>query len=88
MNILLTKHFVVGFMVSEIPRDSVFGHCLYSVTFPYIYVYLYMYIYPSIYIYIYIYIYRIGWIILDIISICMIIYVNKLSYNIMNSQNK
>ena len=37
MNILLIKHFFVGFMVSEIPRVSVFGHCPYSVTFPYIY---------------------------------------------------
>ena len=36
MNILLIKHFCVGFMVSEIPRVSVFGHCPYSVTFPYI----------------------------------------------------
>ena len=35
MNILLIKHFFVGFMVSEIPRVSVFGHCPYSVTFPY-----------------------------------------------------
>ena len=35
MNILLIKHFFVGFMVSEIPRVSVFGHCSYSVTFPY-----------------------------------------------------
>ena len=26
MNILFTKHFFVGFMVSEIPRVSVFGH--------------------------------------------------------------
>ena len=26
--------FFVGFMVSEIPRVSVFGHCPYSVTFP------------------------------------------------------
>ena len=25
----------VGFMVSEIPRVSVFGNCPYSVTFPY-----------------------------------------------------
>ena len=32
MNILLIKHFFVGFMVSEIPRVSVFGHCLYSGT--------------------------------------------------------
>ena len=36
MNILLNKHFFVGFMVSEIPRVSVFGHCPYSVIFPYI----------------------------------------------------
>ena len=36
MNMLLIKHFFVGFMVSEIPRVSVFGHCPYSVTFPYI----------------------------------------------------
>ena len=35
MNILLITHFCVGFMVSEIPRVSVFGHCPYSVTFPY-----------------------------------------------------
>ena len=27
MNILLLKHFFVGFMVSQIPRVSVFGHC-------------------------------------------------------------
>ena len=26
MNILLIKHFVVGFIVSEIPRVSVFGY--------------------------------------------------------------
>ena len=32
MNILLIKYFFVGFMVSEIPRVSVFGHCPYSVT--------------------------------------------------------
>ena len=36
MNILFTKHFFLGFMVSEIPRVSVFGHCPYSVTFPYV----------------------------------------------------
>ena len=36
MNILLIKHFFIGFIVSEIPRVSVFGHCPYSVTFPYI----------------------------------------------------
>ena len=35
MNILFIKHFFVGFMVSEIPRVSVFGHCPYSVTLPY-----------------------------------------------------
>ena len=36
MNVLFIKHFFVGFMVSEIPRVSVFGLCPYSVTFPYI----------------------------------------------------
>ena len=35
MNTLFIKKIVVGFMVSEIPRVSVFGHCPYSVTFPY-----------------------------------------------------
>ena len=35
MYILFIKHFFVGFMFSEIPRVSVFGHCPYSVTFPY-----------------------------------------------------
>ena len=35
MNILLIKHFFVGFMVSEIPRVSIFGYCPYSVNFPY-----------------------------------------------------
>ena len=41
MNILFIKHFFVykytplGFMVYEIPRVSVVGHCPYSVTFPY-----------------------------------------------------
>ena len=35
MNILFINIFFVGFMVSEIPRVSVFGHCPYSVTFPY-----------------------------------------------------
>ena len=34
MNIIFIKHFFVGFMVSDIPRVSVFGHCRYSVTFP------------------------------------------------------
>ena len=33
MNILLIKHFILGFIASEIP--TVFGHCPYSVTFPY-----------------------------------------------------
>ena len=37
MNILLITIFFVGFMVSEIPRVYVFGHCPYSVTFPYRY---------------------------------------------------
>ena len=35
MNILFIKHFFVGFMVSEIPRVSVFGHFPDSVTLPY-----------------------------------------------------
>ena len=35
MNILFNTNFFVGFMVFEIPRVSVFGHCPYSVTFPY-----------------------------------------------------
>ena len=35
MNILLINNFFVVFMVSEIPRVSVFGHYPYSVTFPY-----------------------------------------------------
>ena len=34
MKIVLSTHFFVKFMVSEIPRVSVFGHCPYSVTFP------------------------------------------------------
>ena len=34
MNVLFIKHFFVGFMVSEIPRVSVFGYCPYSVSFP------------------------------------------------------
>ena len=34
MNILFINHFFVGFIVSEIPRVSVFGHCPYSVTSP------------------------------------------------------
>ena len=29
MNILFIKNVIVGFMVSEIPRVSVFGHCPY-----------------------------------------------------------
>ena len=39
MNILFIKIFFVEFMVSEIPRVSVFGHCPYSVTFPYLDIY-------------------------------------------------
>ena len=38
MNIVFIKHlniFFVGFIVSDILRASVFGHCPYSVTFPY-----------------------------------------------------
>ena len=35
MNILFHKHFVVGCMVYDIPRVSIFGHCPNSVTFPY-----------------------------------------------------
>ena len=34
MNILFITIFFVGFMVSEIPRVSVFGNCPYLVTFP------------------------------------------------------
>ena len=49
MNILFITIFFVGFMVSEIPRVSVFGHCPYSVTFRYsIHYILYTYIYPYI----------------------------------------
>ena len=36
MNFLFIKNYFVGFMVSEIPRVSVFGHSQYSITFPYI----------------------------------------------------
>ena len=36
MNILLINILFVRFIVSEIPRVSVFGHCPYSVTFPYL----------------------------------------------------
>ena len=35
MNILLIQHFFIGFVVSKIPRVSVFGYFPYSVTFPY-----------------------------------------------------
>ena len=55
MNILFIKHFFVGFMVSEIPRMSIFGHCPYSVTFPYTIYQKKKYIYIYIYIYVYIY---------------------------------
>ena len=43
MNMLFITIFFVGFMVSEIPRVSVFGHCPYSVTFPYVCICVYMY---------------------------------------------
>ena len=45
MNMVSIKHFFVEFMVSEfIPIVSVFGHCPYSVTFPYSsIVFIYMY---------------------------------------------
>ena len=33
MNILLIKHFSVGFMVSEIPRVSIFGYFPLSLTY-------------------------------------------------------
>ena len=42
MNILFIKHFFVGFMVSEIPGVSVFGHFPFSVTFLYIVYTVYM----------------------------------------------
>ena len=35
INMLFIEHFFVEFMVSEIPRVSVFGQSPYSVTFPY-----------------------------------------------------
>ena len=41
MNILFIKYFFVGFMVSELLRVSVFGHCPYSVTFPYTFYYVF-----------------------------------------------
>ena len=70
MNILFITHFFVGFMVSEIPRVSLFVQCQYSVTFPYIFIQTYLkvlfcivsilyyniIVYVHIYIYIYIYI--------------------------------
>ena len=36
MNIVFIKYLFVGFMVSEIPRVSVFWNYQYSVTFPYL----------------------------------------------------
>ena len=45
MNMLFIKHFFVVFIVSEIQRVFVFGHCPYSVTFPYIYHISYIYYY-------------------------------------------
>ena len=44
MNILFIINFVVGFIVSEIPRVSVFGHCPYSLTFPYRYTQMWTYL--------------------------------------------
>ena len=32
MNILFIKHFCVQFMVYEIPRVTLFGHCPYTIT--------------------------------------------------------
>ena len=46
MNILLIKHFFVGFIVSEIPRVSVFGYfplLIYIHTFRYTYMTSYVY---------------------------------------------
>ena len=40
----IINNFFVGFMVSEIPRVSLFGNCPYSVTSP-IYIKVYMHIY-------------------------------------------
>ena len=34
MNILFINIFCIGFIVSEIPRVPVFGHCPYSLTLP------------------------------------------------------
>ena len=51
MNILLITFFV-GFMVSEIPRVSVFRHCPYSVIFPYIIPMLYDFVIILIYTYV------------------------------------
>ena len=48
---LFNTNLFVGFMVSDIPRVSVFGHCPYSVTFPY-YIdicIMYLYLLRSIY---------------------------------------
>ena len=42
MNIFSFNIFFVRFMVYEIPRVSVFRHCPYSVTFPYLLGYLYL----------------------------------------------
>ena len=41
MDMLFIKNFFVGFMVSEIQRVSVFGHCPYSVTFPYYHIHIF-----------------------------------------------
>ena len=66
MNMLFIKHFFVRFMVSEIPRVSVFGHCRIRILSPSYIVchYHFIYLVPSglfyyfilgMYIYIYIY---------------------------------
>ena len=47
MNILLIKHFFVGFMVSEIPRVSVFGYFPLHIIISYVYILIYYYISPT-----------------------------------------
>ena len=42
MNNLFITFFFVGFMVTEIPRVSVFGY--FKGEFPYVYIYIYIYI--------------------------------------------
>ena len=47
MNMLFIKQIFVGFMISEIPRVSVFGHCQTESVrirlLSYIYIYIYIY---------------------------------------------